>query len=398
MPELPDLRFARIFSLVFVVLLTGLSPGFPLSAPSAAELEQPEVESSGKASAFASSRLIADTDKVREGETIAYTLTVRYDGIETTKPITVVFRLPDPAMLVFSSPPMVLGEEYHRELTWKGEISQGQSIEFIITLVTIPDSASSGLLIASAGIIWRPQGMEWQTDSHWLQNETEISSKPGRILYVLPNGIGAGKVEIVLLGYLLLGPLVIFLIPAMILQREKRLRATEQEGAQADEKIKKPFLLLMSFAFVCTIGIAHLMVSIALEDVRRFVAYEKASCILLDKRIVLQKGQSGGQSRKTTHSKPLVAVRYLADGREIIAVGPPRPTSMLSTMGIFALRELAQYERSQVCPCWYDPKVPETFVMGRGISLGWYLLGTGPMILLFFLGRHFLRRLSKDGL
>jgi hypothetical protein len=159
-------------------------------------------------------------------------------------------------------------------------------------------------------------------------------------------------------------------------------------------------LYLTSLMFVCLVGVAHLMGTIALEDIRRFTAYEKTSCILLDKRIVLEKGRSStrgagpaGSTHSSTLNKPLTAVRYQAEGRDIISVGPPRPSSMLSPLDKYALRELARYERGQSYPCWYDPKNPETFVLKRGVSLGWYLLGAGPMILLYFLGRYFFRRL-----
>lgn len=341
---------------------------------------------------FAGSELIASTDTVREGETITYTLTVRHDGSETPQQILVTFRPPGPVMLASSSPPMVFSEEYQRELTWEGEISPGQELNFTITLVTMPDSASSGLLMANAGISWRPKDREWEVAGHWLQRETKIASKHTPILYVLPNGIGIGKVELIVLSYLVLVPLLTLLIPTIILWREKRLRS--------DREPDKIVLFAMSFFFVCSLGVLHLMSSITLKDIRRFVVYEKTSCTLLDKRIVLEEGSSwsrgGGPSSLSTtteYNKPLVAVRYLAGGREIIAAGSPRPTAMLSPLAKYALRELAQYERGKSYPCWYDPQGATTFVLARGLSLGWYLPGAGFMLILYFFGRSLLRRL-----
>jgi hypothetical protein len=342
---------------------------------------------------FAGSELIASADKVREGETIAYTLAVRASGSEIPQQITVVFRPPDPVMLVSSSPPMVFSEEYQRELTWEGEISPGQEIVFTITLVTMPDSASSGILPANAGISWRPKDREWETASHWLSTETKIRAKLTPTLYVLPNGIGLGKVELIVLGYLLGGSLFTFLIPMLILRREKRLRATQPESAKQESLIENYLLFVMAFVFVFTLGIAHFMISVAAEDIRRFVAYEKVSCTLLDKRIVRQGSSSfssrgsgpSGLRRATVFNKPLVAVRYLVGGREIIAAGSPRPTALLSPLDKYARRELARYERGTTYPCWYDPQQPETFVLARGISWGWYLSGAGSLLLLYFL-------------
>jgi hypothetical protein len=373
-------RFTRFVPLLFVILLTGLLPCVPMLPPAASGQEQPAAEANGKETPFAGSQLIASPDKVHEGETIAYTLTVRDSECEAPEQIEVIFRLPGPVMFASSSPPMVFSEEYHRELTWEGEISPGQDLVFTITLVTLPDSASSGILLADANI--RGHG-----ERHWLQRETRIDAKFRPILYVLPNGIGIGKVEFVLLGYLVGAPLLILLIPTVILRREKRRRAFKPESEKQAEKI---FLFGMSIFFVSSLGIAHLMGSIARDDIRRFVAYEKSSCSLLDTRIVQKKGSS---SSTTMFNEPLVAVRYLAGGREIIAAGPPRPTAMLSPLDKYALRELAQYERGKSYPCWYDPREPATFVLARGISLGWYLLGAAPMLFLYFCSRYFLRRL-----
>lgn len=395
-------RFTCVVSVLLVILLTGLQICLLVIVPTASGQNQPAARPISEEAAFAGSELITAKNMVREGETIVYTLIVRYDGAEIRKQITVQFRIPEPAMLVSSSPPMVLDEEYNRELTWRGEISPSQELKLVITLLAMPNSASSRLLVASAAISWRPKGMEWQVDSHWLQNETEIHSKLTPILYVLPSGMAIGKVEVVLVCYLVLAPMLTLLIPTIIMWREKRRPATRLEPRKAEKKIEKLFLYATSFAFVCSLGILHLICFIALEDFRRFVAYEEVTCTLLDKRIVLDERSSfsrgagpGRLSSSTVYNEPMVAVRYFVGSREIIAAGAPRPTTMLSPVDKYALRELAQYERGHSYPCWYDPQRPEIFVLARGISLGWYLLGTGPMILLYFLGRYLLRRMRR---
>jgi hypothetical protein len=395
-------RFSCVISALFVILLTALQICLLVIFPAASRQNQPAARPSSEEASFAGSRLIPAKDMVREGETIVYALIVRYDGAEIRKEITVQFHIPDPSLLVSSSPPMVLGEEDNRELTWRGEISPSQEMKFIITLMAMPHTSSSRLMLASAGISWRRKGMEWQVDSHWLQSETEIHSKLTPILYVLPNGMAIGKAEIVLLGYLVLTPMLTILISTIIMRREKRHPAIQLESKKAENRIQKLFLYAMSFAFVCSLGVLHLICFIAVEDFRRFVAYEEVTCILLDKRIVLDerssfsRGAGPGRLNSTTvYHEPMVAVRYFVGSREIISAGAPRPTTMLSPVDKYALRELAQYERGHSYPCWYDPQRPEIFVLARGISLGWYLLATGPMILLYFLGRHLLRRMRK---
>ena len=390
---LPSPRFlARSASILLFLLVCGSA----LTVPAAAETITPARENP-----FAASRLIAGSDKVREGETIAFTLLVNAAVLEAPRRITVTFFIPDPTMLAAAPASMRFSDDYRRDLTWEGEIAPGQELTFPITLVTMPDSAGNRLLLADAAIFWRPPDREWEAQSHWLQSETEIHAKLTPILFVLPNGMEIGKVELVLLGYLVGGPLLILLIPWLILRRQQQHRSAGPPPATGERLLEKYLLFAMTFAFVFTLGILHLLCAVALEDMRRFVAYEKTSCTLLDKRIILEESTSSsrgggprGVSTTTDYNKPLVAVRYPAGGRETIAAGPPRPTAMLSPLAKYALRELAQYNRGNTYPCWYDPKQPETFVLARGISWGWYLLGAGPMFLLYFLGRTLWRRMT----
>ena len=199
----------------------------------------------GKPVVFSRSQLIPSTNRISEGEVLSYELSVRYDGDEDSQPVTVVFRIPYPAMVVSSSPSMIWSDEYQRELTWSGEISPNSTREFTFTLVTLPDSARSGLLIASAGILWRRQGAEWQTDSLWLQNEIEIHSKSGQPMLTFPNGMTVGKAGIVLLGYLILGPLLVIYLPHAIRRRATR----RQEAGQTTENVNM-FVLYLHGKFV----------------------------------------------------------------------------------------------------------------------------------------------------
>lgn len=138
-------------------LLTCIALALLLCLPATGTTETvqhiPPEETAGRDSPFAGSQLIASPDKVHEGETIAYTLTVRTGESETPEQIEVIFRLPGPVMLASSSPPMVYNEEYQRELVWEGENSPGRDLVFTITLVTMPDSASLALLAKERSIM-----------------------------------------------------------------------------------------------------------------------------------------------------------------------------------------------------------------------------------------------------
>ncbi|MEW5909461.1 MAG: hypothetical protein AB1659_06665 [Thermodesulfobacteriota bacterium] len=336
---------------------------------------------------FRQSGMIASQLSIREGDTIDYAIHIRYDGEENRMPIQFDFPIPGPAMLVSASSGLML-DENERALKWKGTVKTKEGLDFKVKLVTRPDCASSRTLLGSAGIYW-------QGGVHWLQSETEIHSKQGPEIHLQIGGVGIGKVEITVLVYVIGGVFFILIIPKIIRWRENK-RASLSSVSGKKSFMESWFLYAASFMYVMLIGIAHLMGYLVYEDFRRFHSYPQTDCVLLDKRITVHEvSRTPGktQSTSTQYKEPLVAVRYIVDGREVIVAGPPQVTSMRSTLDKHVIKELGQYERGRSYPCWYDPLDPGRFVLARGVSWGWYLLGFGPLIVLYFLSRSLFRKL-----
>ena len=346
---------------------------------------------------FGQSTLVGSTTSLLEGETVTNTLTVRYRGEENPMPISVVFPIPQPAMFVSASPAMSPPDD-KRETRWEGAVERGKDLVFSVTLIALPDSAGSRTLMSSAAICWQGHhdGPNWQGGVHWVQTETEIHSS------LQPQDMGRqgektlSLTEATVFAYLVGGPLLIVLIPWLIRRREQN-RQRDATESSAGKKFEGFFLYVLSFAFVALVGIAHLMSYLVVEDYRRLYAYRQSECTVLDKRISehVMKARAGQtQSRDTQISEPMVAVRYSLDEMEHMAAGPPEVTSMRSPSKKTALRQLARFEIGRTYPCWIDPRHPAAFYLIRGISWGWYLLCTGPVILLFFLARYLRRRVT----
>jgi hypothetical protein len=316
-------------------------------------------------------------------------LIIRYDGTEDPMSITVFFSIKSsPVMFVSASPELALNE-VERNLEWSGVISPGKDLIFTIKLVTLPDSSSNRSIQSSAGIYWRGSvsGKNWQGGSQWVNsNETEIHSKFSK---------GSRTVIQYLLLYLIAGPIITITIPWIIIRRERKRLSLEQKVVNRDLP-DYLFLYVISFFFFLMLGVALFMGYIVFEDLNRLYCFKKTDCILLDKTIVIDKvSRTPGnfQSTDTKYNVPLVAVRYIVDGHEVIVAGQPNPATMRSPIEKFAIRELSDYKLGQSSPCWYDPQDIKRFVLFRSISWGWYLIFAPFMFFFYILTRTILRKI-----
>ncbi len=92
---------------------------------------------------------------------------------------------------------------------------------------------------------------------------------------------------------------------------------------------------------------------------------------------------------------PLVSVKYMARGKEIVSAGSPSVSGLTSKKSGSAEKRLARYEVGKSYPCWFDPKDPQHFVLTRSPAWGWYLLSIVPLGFSFFSGRYLMRKLRR---
>lgn len=388
------IRSVRIIAILFIDFLFFLSswlciPNISFCDQSATLQSIDESEEIEKP--FKRSELISSLSTMREGDLIDYKLIIRYDGAEDPMSATILFSIKSsPVMFVSSSPELVFHED-ERNLEWSGVVSPGNDLIFTIKLVTLPDSSSNRSIQSSAGIFWRGSvsGKYWQGGSQWVDSkETEIHSK---------TSTGSKKVIKILLSYLIAGPIITLMIPWIIIRRDRKRQALDQK--QVNRALPDYlFLYVISFFFFLMVGVAHFMGYIVYADFNRLYSFKETDCVLLDKKIVIDKvARTPGniQGNDTKYIVPLVAVRYIADGHEVVVVGQPNPATIRSPIEKFAIRALSDYKLGQSYPCWYDPQDIKRFVLFRSISWGWYLIFAPFMLFLYILTRTIFRKIWR---
>lgn len=350
---------------------------------------------------FSKSEMVGSAKMVREGDTIEYTLIVRNTGNRNPGWLGVKNPVPSSAMLVSFSPDLTY-DENQRELQWSGQVAPGAEHRLKIRLVTIPESAGS--FVDNWATIYAETGGSTVS----FQTEVRVKLRPSK--FILPGGIGIGWAEVIILGYLVFVPLFMLTVPRLIRSREKQRYETSPHPRKDDDSSKGNMLYVMSCFFVLLLAFMFFLGFIVLEDIRMFVSYEKTTGTILDKNIKATSSStfsypspSKSSQRRNYYYDPMVAVRYLAGGEEVIAAGSIARGSLLSSREKSALKKLARYKLGESYPCWYDPEDPQKVVFSRSLSWGWYLLGIFPMLVFvisakYLVGRFLGRKASSKGL
>jgi hypothetical protein len=137
-------------------------------------------------------------------------------------------------------------------------------------------------------------------------------------------------------------------------------------------------------AIVLAVGFWALFLPLALDDWRTLRAFRETSCTILDTRMRTQTETSRvTRSRNvpattSTSYQPLLALRYVADGRETVSTGY-RTASRLSVGGAArAEREYARWVIGERVPCWFDPEDTSRVVVVRRFG-GAYLFMLFPL-------------------
>ncbi len=329
---------------------------------------------------FNKSEMRCTSGKVPERGTIRYEMILRNTGESTPDRVALTFHIsPSFVMLAGTSSEMSC-DSANRTLRWEGRIRSQEERSFFIELVTLPKTAGY--------IIHNQASIAWGNTNKSIAVETKVTSRdlPEGILLTVGK-IGLGRLEITILGYFLLVPLFLFIVPRWIRWREKKRFHLSPHVSWSDPDPRGFMVYATSIAFLACIPVLFFLAFLVMEDVRQFSAYEKTTCIIVDKKLSWSTGKT-----KSRIYDPLVSVRYKAGGHEIVSAG-----SMVK--GTFSGREssaekkIARYELGRSYPCWFDPEDPHEFLLERGLSWGWYLLCLGPVIIFGIASRFLYRKL-----
>ena len=340
---------------------------------------------------FSQSVMLGPDHKIREGDTIDYEIILRNTGSRRPGYVELWNRVQEPSAMLASAPELSYNVE-KRELYWRGTLDPGEERRFTVRFVTIPQSAGT-FVFNSASIVWGIwNGSFWDIKRKDVQCEPlEVRSKEKnvRILFTVA-GIGLGRIEVLILGYLAFAPLFLIVVPRLIRWRERKRFERSPDVSWSDSDPHHMMVYAMSIAFLACLAVILFFASLVFEDIRKFSSYEKTSCTLLDKNIKWSTGSTG--KTKSKIYDPMVSVRYSAKGKEIVSVNSIVKGALLSSREGSAEKNLSQYELGRRYPCWFDPEDPREFLLERSLSWGWYLLCFGPLILFLISVRYLLRK------
>jgi hypothetical protein len=379
-----------VFSVFFVCLGTFFFVDSLDWQAEAAEIQKDKTSSRMDEADFSQSVMLGPAQKVREGDTIDYEIILRNTGSERPEYIDLWSPVDSTSALLASAPELSFNAE-DRVLHWRGTVDPGEGRRFTVKLVTLPKSATTWVLNRA----W----INWGSGNKDFVVETEIHSELRPSRFILPGGYGIGWAEIIILTYLLFSLLFLISVPRVIRSRETRRFETSRVPPRIDSFWDK----MIYVAFLASIAFLLVYAGIVVEDIRMFASYEKTTCTILDKKIKGVAGSTRSSRGTTTYLDPLVAVRFIAGGKERFAAGSIAGGSFLSGGEKSAIKKLDRYELGKSYPCWFDPEDPHVFVLTRSLSWSWYLLGMAPLLLFLISLRYLAKRFfgpkaSNEGL
>jgi hypothetical protein len=155
------------------------------------------------------------------------------------------------------------------------------------------------------------------------------------------------------------------------------------------------------FAIMIAAAFWLMFAAMAWRDYRALFEWRETTGTIIGRRVVSQtvtdsrpRGSGGGSgyaTRSSEVSKPEFALRYTADGREMLSTGYDTGSSLRVGGGKAQLaKEFREWTVGAQVPCWYDPRDPRDVVVKRGFG-GAYLFALLPLIP-FAMGVMILRR------
>ncbi|MFO7665173.1 MAG: hypothetical protein R6V76_00960 [Desulfobacterales bacterium] len=335
---------------------------------------------------FSQSEMKCPASKIHERDSVTYEIILRNTGIQPSDSFGLWFDVRTTAAMLASASPELSYSLKERMLRWKGKIRPGEEKSFVVKLITLPHSAGS--------IIINPVSAVWGETTNYFHCETKVLSREtkGKILF-MAGRVEIGWLEIIIIGYLLLIPLFLIIVPRLIRWRERQNFEKSPDVSWRDSDPKQ-FVYAICITFLACLSVMLFFAFIVFEDIRKFSSYGKTTCTILDKKIQMSTGSTG--KTKSPVYDPFVSVRYNVKGKEIVSADSIKKGAFLSNSETSAEKKLALYELGKSYPCWFDPEDPQEFLLKRRLSLAWYLLCIGPLILFLISSRYLLRRLRKS--
>lgn len=319
---------------------------------------------------FSQTSITYEPAHVSEGDVVTFSVQLRNTGAEAASHASVLVDLPLESLFVdVTGLDSALGravfDPIEKCISAAVPLPVGATLPFQFRVV-VPRDAGGNLLVPDVRVDYHFRGVNFRAG-----DPVEIDTAPGT------GGVRVGGVRIAPAGLAVLAVLVLYPLLLAVLPRGRRRR-----GSIAMLVIAAGFLAMFA--------------GLAWRDWQTLATWRAASCTILDTRLRLETTPSNlatgtpPRRRENRTFKALVAVKYSAEGQEIISTGYDTGTRLSIGSGEDLQREYAHWKIGASVPCWFNPDDVRDVIVIRGFGDA-YLFALLPLGLVA-LGVYSLRR------
>jgi hypothetical protein len=286
---------------------------------------------------------------------VTYTATVRNTGAESAPHAEVLLALPMEGMFIdLEGLEGATVDRDEKQITTTIDLPSGGERRFRVRMI-VPRDAGGNRLNPDLQVRYLYRGVTFNTGK---PTDIDTARRDGGLPVA---GVRIGAIEAALLAIIALYPALWFVLP----------RSQRNHGGVAAIVISSGFLVMFA--------------ALAWRDARTLTSWREAQCAIVDIRMRVETEASRlrtTQPRRAENRtyKPLLALEYPADGRNVISTGYETGTRVSIGRGESLLREYAQWKVGDRVPCWFNPDDVKDVVVIRGFG-GAYFFAILPLAL-----------------
>jgi hypothetical protein len=304
---------------------------------------------------FSRSTIAIDPAAPKESDLITFLVHLRNTGDEPAPFAEVDFELPLEAMFVdMAGLDGAKVDLVDKAITTTIDLPAGADRQFTVRMI-VPRDAGGNTLSPNLKVRYAHAGVEFRGGE-----SLTIDSRIAETGFVL-GGVRFNRASLVLIGVLLLYPVL-------------RLLTGSRKST------KGPIVMIVIAA-----GFLAIFAGMAYDDWRTIGAFRQSSCEILDSRLRVDTSPSAtsspGRRAINTIYEPLLALRYIDSGREMIGTGYSTGSRLQIGRGASTVSEYEQFKVGAQVPCWFDPDDPTRVMVLPGFG-GAYFFAVLPSLLL----------------